>query len=219
MCGVALSDAGITCAGRHTETLTFGVTVEDPPVPATGLSLNKTSAEFWTIMSEGSLTDTLEVTPVPENTTDELEYTWESSDPDVATVDQNGNITAKSSGRAVITVRAGELSAACTVYVNTFLTPNKRLTSVTYPVPGSDADHPVYFKGDGFMTEPTSTTTGSVVYSHSVDKSFDDLYFNDVKILRTSNGKLFEGVYITGGTGTQDDPYILKKSDVTTYAY
>lgn len=41
--------------------------------------------------------------------------TWATSDEDVATVDDNGVITAISSGEAIITVSCGESSASCTV--------------------------------------------------------------------------------------------------------
>lgn len=43
--------------------------------------------------------------------------TWESSVPAVATVDQEGNVSALTGGDTVITVRVGEISASCTVTV------------------------------------------------------------------------------------------------------
>ena len=42
---------------------------------------------------------------------------WESSDTDVATVDENGTITAKTSGTATITAKVDLVSASCTVNV------------------------------------------------------------------------------------------------------
>ena len=55
----------------------------------------------------------LNVTAEPADTVDAI--TFESSDPNVATVDANGMITAVSSGEAVITVTCGVVSAECKV--------------------------------------------------------------------------------------------------------
>lgn len=42
---------------------------------------------------------------------------WSSSDPQVANVDENGNVTAISGGKATITAKAGSLEAQCEVTV------------------------------------------------------------------------------------------------------
>ncbi len=54
---------------------------------------------------------------LPEDATEKT-VAWESSDPAVASVDENGTITAVKEGRAVITAKAGGASAQCTVTVN-----------------------------------------------------------------------------------------------------
>jgi uncharacterized protein YjdB len=53
---------------------------------------------------------------VPENATEDV--SWKSSNPDVATVDQEGNVTAIGAGTAVITVTAGTKTADFTVTVS-----------------------------------------------------------------------------------------------------
>ena len=54
---------------------------------------------------------------LPEDATEKT-VAWESSDPAVASVDENGTITAVKEGQAVITAKAGGASAQCTVTVN-----------------------------------------------------------------------------------------------------
>lgn len=53
----------------------------------------------------------------PEDTTDTVEPVWETNDESVASVDQDGNITAHKLGTAVVTVTAGGKTASCTVTV------------------------------------------------------------------------------------------------------
>lgn len=84
------------------------------PVDATAIELNKSEL---TLM-EGK-TETLTATLTPSNATTKV--TWESTDDDVATVDQNGKVTAIAAGTATITASAGEgVSATCDVTVQAF---------------------------------------------------------------------------------------------------
>lgn len=61
-------------------------------------------------------TTTLTATVEPDTATDKT-VTWESSDPNVATVDQSGKVTAVAQGTAKITATAGGQKATCTVTV------------------------------------------------------------------------------------------------------
>ena len=78
----------------------------------TSISLSENTLEI----KKGG-TGVLTATVKPSDAADIL--TWSSSNPDVATVDNNGNITALSVGTAVITVTASysKVSASCTVTV------------------------------------------------------------------------------------------------------
>ena len=61
-------------------------------------------------------TTALTATVEPDTATDKT-VTWESSDPNVATVDQSGKVTAVAQGTATITATAGGKTATCTVTV------------------------------------------------------------------------------------------------------
>ena len=93
---------------------TCQVTVNQKIIHVTSVSLNKGSLT----LDEGD-SDTLAATVLPENATDKS-VTWTSSDSSVASVDNNGKVTAVSEGQATITVTTndGGLTATCQVTVN-----------------------------------------------------------------------------------------------------
>ena len=70
-----------------------------------GITLDKTEG----ILTAGN-TVTLNATVLPEEIADETIVTWISSDEKVATVDENGKVTAIAAGEATITANAGEKS-------------------------------------------------------------------------------------------------------------
>ena len=71
-----------------------------------GITLDKTEG----ILTAGN-TVTLNATVLPKEIADETIVTWTSSDEKVATVDENGKVTAIAAGEATITANAGEKSA------------------------------------------------------------------------------------------------------------
>lgn len=91
---------------------TFTITVET--VPLTSISIKEN-----TTIHRGE-TETLAVTYEPENTTDDRTVTWSTSDPEIATVDQNGTVKAVGVGSAKITAKADndKIMAFCTVTVD-----------------------------------------------------------------------------------------------------
>ena len=80
-------------------------------IPVSAIVLDKTSLS----LEKGS-SETLKATVSPKDATDKT-VKWSSDNPSVATVDQNGTVTAVNSGNATITASAGDFSAACEVTV------------------------------------------------------------------------------------------------------
>lgn len=83
----------------------------DETISVSDITLDKNSV---TLKIEETVT--LVATVSPENATDKT-VTWESSNPEVATVDENGKIIAKSVGETTITAKAGDKTAECKVIV------------------------------------------------------------------------------------------------------
>lgn len=82
-------------------------------VPCESLQLSSSTIEF---KAKGSSMP-LQVRTTPESTTDRV--TFDSSDPDVVTVDENGLLVAVGPGTATITVKCGDAKpATCTVICN-----------------------------------------------------------------------------------------------------
>ena len=107
--GVNYGTATITATADSGKSTSIEITVLKT---ATKLELDKSSLSL-----EQGQSDTLSVTMTPSDAADKLN--WSSSNSEVATVDENGKITAVGVGTAVITVTAeySSVSASCTVEV------------------------------------------------------------------------------------------------------
>ena len=86
------------------------VVVDPVPVPATGITLDASEKSAYAGESF-----TLTATVEPKDSTDKA--VWSSDKENVAKVDQNGTVTTVGEGTAVITAKAGNFSAQCTVTV------------------------------------------------------------------------------------------------------
>lgn len=82
------------------------------PVVATAIAIDKSEVELRIGES-----DILTATIFPEDTTNKT-IVWSSSNPEVAKVDQEGNVTAFSIGEAIVTATCGNVKATCRVTVN-----------------------------------------------------------------------------------------------------
>lgn len=133
--GVSAGTATITVTTQDgNKTASCTVTVPDPsadPVAVTGVSLNKTS----TSLTVGA-TETLTATVAPANATNQA-ITWSSNNTAVASIDQNGKVTAVAAGTATITVTTqdGNKTATCTVTVSAAVTPTVPQSGLIIHVP------------------------------------------------------------------------------------
>ena len=80
-------------------------------VPVASVELNQTTLELIA-GKEATLTATVK----PDNATNRT-VAWESNATNVATVDNNGKVTAKAAGEAIITAKVGDKQATCNVKV------------------------------------------------------------------------------------------------------
>ena len=89
--------------------LSFTVAVSGVPVTEVSLDLTELTLNIGE-------SKTLTATVKPDDATYKA-VAWTSADPAVASVDENGKVTALSAGTTVVTAKAGEKSATCTVTV------------------------------------------------------------------------------------------------------
>ena len=151
-------------AGDKTATCT--VTVSKKVIPVTSVSLNKTSLA----LTEQE-TFQLSATVSPDNATDKT-VTWSSSNTAIATVSDNGLVTAAAEGTTTITAKAGDKTATCTVTVSKKVIP---VTSFTF---GDDwfyveKDHTLQlpFQSSPTDANETLTWTSSAPSYVSVDQN------------------------------------------------
>ena len=140
------------------------VMVNNPFIPVKGISLSRTSVE----LNKGNSV-TLVATVTPSNATDPS-ITWKSSDESIATVDQNGKVTAINSGSTTITAKAGEQQASCTI-------------SVIIPVTGITLNTTSLSMGKG----QSSTLVATVSPADATDKSVS-WTSSDTKVVTVTNG-------------------------------
>ena len=121
--GVAIVDNNGNVTAKAAGTATITATVDgksasckvtvngQTTVPVASVELNQTTLELIA-GKEATLTATVK----PDNATNRT-VAWESNATNVATVDNNGKVTAKAEGTAIITAKAGDKTATCTVTV------------------------------------------------------------------------------------------------------
>ena len=148
-----------TTDGNFQDTCTVTVT-EPPTVSVTSVTLDQTSL---TLDVGGS--DTLTATVEPDNATNKA-VTWSTSDKNVATVDQNGNVKAVGAGKATITATTADgsgVSATCTVTVNGPVLP---------PQPSDPAPSQPEGGGSSGSTSAASRQQGPVVHNVSNSSAY-----------------------------------------------
>lgn len=118
--------------GKKEKAKEIAFKVTSSSIPATSIRLSSETLR----VTIGSTSD-IYATILPEDNTDNLSVTWTSSAPSVATVSE-GHVTGVSVGEAVITAKAGNLSATCEVTVVEEVVPVQKkvinFTKVFFPV-------------------------------------------------------------------------------------
>ena len=118
--------------------------------PLTGITLNTQE----TSIKKGDTAD-LDVIYTPEDTTDDKTVTWTSSDDEIATVDENGGVTALKDGERTITATVGSHTAECLVHVR------------EVPLEGIDLDKTAITMNKGDKSE-------ALVVSYNPEDTTDD---------------------------------------------
>ena len=108
--GKSAGTAVITARTTSGKTATCNLTVTEP-VHITSISIPAT------LEMKNRSTTTLKLVINPADTTDDTTATWTTSNEHVVAVNENGTLTAKGEGTAVITVKIGNFTARCDVTV------------------------------------------------------------------------------------------------------
>ena len=160
--GVAAGTAVITAKANDgsNKSATFTVTVTKKVIKVTKISLSAS-----TLLTKVGRTEKITATVTPTNA-DNRAVTWSSSAPTVASVDQSGNIIAKSVGNATITVTAKDgsgVTATCWVNVTDIKVTGITLNKTTLNIK-TGATEQLTAK-----VQPTDATNSKVTWSSSVE--------------------------------------------------
>ena len=196
--------------GSHTDSAisASAVSVTVTVVLATDITLSKTETiiNYWSTTP----TETLTATVTPDDASNKT-VVWSSDNKAVATVNATtGEITSVAPGTANITARTTDgtdLTKTCTVtvYNNYLQTPGRGAT--VYMTFGENApthSGTIYFTG----AVTTSSDSNSIAYRHYLHGSYDRLSFKGVDFY-SGGWDVPAALYISGGTGTESDPYVL----------
>ena len=213
--GKKQGEAVVTATSANGLTSTCKVEVKE--VPITAIKLDVTSKKL-----EPGEIQTVNVEYLPADTTDEKAVTWKSSNTDVATVDENGVITAVASGQADITATtANGVSAICKITVPIHLNgislektslnlrkgQSSEALSVVYdPVNTTDELPTIWSSSDetvatvnaqGVVTglkEGTATIKVQVgTFSATCEVTVSEIHVNELKVAEDTPSKLYKG--------------------------
>ena len=130
--------------------------------PASGTAVESVTLAPNTLTLSVGMSGTLAATVLPEEATNR-NVTWTSDDPNIATVDENGNVTAVKAGKTTITVTTedGNRKASCAVTV-TANAAQKELAGIRITTPPKKT---TYIEGESF--DKTGMTVYAVYKDHS----------------------------------------------------
>lgn len=159
-----------------------------PEPPATkGLTLNKTDFSLFSVGGSYKL----KASNLPQG----AKITWASSNPEVATVGEDGTVTAATKGNVTITATAGDQSATCKVYC--------KIEDIPASGGGSSSS-----SGDGSSSTPTADKVDlSAFYStitsnyelpgflQLADKALSDTYFAGLSDIATEQSLVYVNAF------------------------
>ena len=156
--GVSAGTAQITATSVNGIKSSCTVTVTPSPVDVSAVSISSTSATL-----EVSQTKKLTATVSPSNATNK-NITWSSSKPTIASVDQNGTVTALKTGTTTITAKSNNnKTASCTITVIANVIPVSNVTVA----PPSTSLKVGQTKKLYVTVEPSNATEKNVIWSSS----------------------------------------------------
>ncbi|MDE7140529.1 MAG: Ig-like domain-containing protein, partial [Treponemataceae bacterium] len=130
---VSIGEASITAQAGDKEA-TCTVTVKQILIAVENVTLN----EMTLTLMRGD-TGKLTATVTPDNADDKT-MLWSSSNASVATVGNDGTVTAHKAGEAKITAQAGDIKAECTITVNPILVESVTLDKETLALTRGDTE-------------------------------------------------------------------------------
>lgn len=170
---------------------TSEVTVKEIPLNSIEIDISNFDLEI-------GKTEKLNIICNPENTTDNIHVEWSSSNEEVATIDQNGNIKALSVGTTVITAKVGEKTASVEVTVKAI------------PITSIEIDAPVKVLIGGTFDIKITVSPENATYNMSdikfISSNSDVLFVNeDGTIFAKGLGKAILTVETVNGVKTQTE--------------
>ena len=212
-----------TYAGKHTETLTFGVVIEQSEpatVAVSSITIDNAPTEALFVNSTGTLTATVS----PDNATDKT-VVWSSSDSDYVSINaETGEYTVmgkKGYGSATITATAtngtedtsDDVKATCTITGKVTYT-SLSVGTVLHTGDTFYTGSTVYFQGStaasftanmGVITIIEATKSGYNNKYYQCQRGSNGTYPNWAYVVKDNT----DGIYITGGSGTKSDKFTL----------
>ena len=190
-------------------TATCDLTISN--VAVTGVSLNKDAATIYT----GSVGNTIQLTPTiaPANATIKT-VSWESDKTSVATIDENGLVTAVAEGTATITVTTtdGSFTATCDITVEVAPGSAEKPYTIAQAREAIDADEgttDVYVKG---IVSQVDSYSDSKYITYWI--SDDGTTTNQFEVYK---GLGIDGASFTAVTDVKVGDKVVVKGDITKY--
>lgn len=183
-------------------------------VPAEGV----TAPETLNLEVNGENTAQLDVKATPEDATD-VTFTYESSNPEVATVDENGVVTAVANGEADITVTMTQKletdTATASAGENAVV-----MTATTHVVVTTKLESLTFEKGEGTLTIGSSTTIKATVLPENASDQTITWSSSDKSVATVDEDGKVKAIKvgtatITASAGDVKADYALTVRDVT----